>query len=770
MTLIIRTCFLGCLCLMPLLSFGQYHLEVAGISLTDSTQTIDLRIKLTEEGVTAGIQKTELEVYERIGNSKDSSRLNINTLLPREFYSKQTAELEQFVVLILLDLSTDISSEDYQRGLELAETFITKTALAEGSQYYISTFNGTISDTLPFQKNEVKQVLNSFERSSEHSELYSALYQNLRYFRQEDRKKVVLLLTDGRDKPNLDNYRTKIPYDESDINSLITSLDPSFSIYPIGLGDTQEPFLQLLVNSTNNAQDEYALNQIPPSLDSLVTGYLELEANYVVQLIPRPGRECFIGKPRYYTVNWRSVGVTDYYFASDFVKLYRSTNPKCLDSPTANNYLRWLTQFLLGVVLVFGLLGILNVSVPAVTRRNFERKYVSPYRRTPGVREIDPVTGDDFEEGDMVVHRCRQKMLWDTWKGMGNRCINYPKCMDWNNRCDGAGKPMGDERFFSMNGVFRQLNWLWFGILGGFIAWVIFALFKSINFEWYQKIIANIYNKFDSQASGASSSAITESATTLADETLLGVAFGMGICFTLSWMEERTQPRKISWGRILFRTFLGLVISIVIFIVGFNLQYTGIVSNTILSGLITWLLFGITVGFVLSVGSSISFSRALIGGVVAALVGYGIYTLVSMIFQDYTLAKLIAFILLGGTLGIILDTVVSSLEDFELEYITPVEFAGTNRISKWLKAGLEIYIGRQPGSTVYVKWEDEHVAPQHAKLSYSNGVVYIEPLEETLVNNRRVPIGKKTALEHEDMIQLGRFSHSRMRYVEKRQS
>ncbi|MCB0644912.1 MAG: FHA domain-containing protein, partial [Phaeodactylibacter sp.] len=308
------------------------------------------------------------------------------------------------------------------------------------------------------------------------------------------------------------------------------------------------------------------------------------------------------------------------------------------------------------------------------------------------------------------------------------------------------------------------------GMLGGFIAWVLFAFFKFLDFQWYQDLLANIYNTRATAVIASASDQVQQLAKTLADETLLGVAFGTGISLTLSWMEERTQPRQLSWGRILLRTFMGLVISLIVFTIGFNLQYVGLLPNVFLSGLVTWLLFGIGIGFVLSFNSSIGFSRALLGGVIASVVGFCIYMLISSISLNFGLAKLISFIVLGGILGAILNTVVSSLEDFELEYISPVEFRGTNRISKWLRAGLEIFIGRQPGSTVYVKWEDEHVAPQHAKLSYVSGVVYIEALEETLIHNKMLPIGKKIALRDGDMIQLGRFSNTRMKYVERRKS
>ncbi len=71
-----------------------------------------------------------------------------------------------------------------------------------------------------------------------------------------------------------------------------------------------------------------------------------------------------------------------------------------------------------------------------------------------------------------------------------------------------------------------------------------------------------------------------------------------------------------------------------------------------------------------------------------------------------------------------------------------------------------------PACEVYVKWPDKSVKDWHAKLSYSKGVVFIEPNEgEVLVNSQL--IRKKTPLQHLDRIQLGEFSNSVLQFLAK---
>ena len=166
--------------------------------------------------------------------------------------------------------------------------------------------------------------------------------------------------------------------------------------------------------------------------------------------------------------------------------------------------------------------------------------------------------------------------------------------------------------------------------------------------------------------------------------------------------------------------------------------------------------------------SSIILSRGLLGGLLAALAAFLIYQIIAYLFKDYIGAKLISLMVLGGILGSILVTVITALEDFELEYISPQRFKNTVPISKWLKSGIDIFIGTDSGCYVYIKWNDDAVQPQHGRLLYENGAVYIQPLAETMVNGVIIPHNRKMALQNGDIIQLGRASQTRMRYKEKR--
>ncbi len=184
-----------------------------------------------------------------------------------------------------------------------------------------------------------------------------------------------------------------------------------------------------------------------------------------------------------------------------------------------------------------------------------------------------------------------------------------------------------------------------------------------------------------------------------------------------------------------------------VFYFGFYIQYGGLVPNTYLSGLLTWILFGLSIGIILSLRSHIALVRGVVGGLVARLVGPTMYIWGYWLFSsNFLSAKMIGMIVLGAVLGLVLVTVISTLENFELEFVKPKGFQNIP-ISKWLKNSQKILIGKEPGSYVYIKWDDPAVTAQHARLFYENGTVYIQPLAETLVNRKMIDINKKSSVE-----------------------
>ncbi|MCB0842322.1 MAG: FHA domain-containing protein, partial [Bacteroidetes bacterium] len=399
-----------------------------------------------------------------------------------------------------------------------------------------------------------------------------------------------------------------------------------------------------------------------------------------------------------------------------------------------------------GLFLTALILLILSELFPLGRKIFFRQKYVETYEKwffrnkdrllqgnsglIANFQLTDPITERPFKAKDLIVSKCEHVISLNSWNRYGN-CEAYPET------CSQGVYPFGFKKFFAQEGIFLPLNWLWFGCAGGMLGWLVQALIKM------------------------------EFST---GEGVLGLGFGFGLGLLLSWVEELGQTRKISWWRILLRTLLAALAGFIIFSIGEWLKDVAL-KNQIGGTLLTWLLFGPALGYILSIQSSIPPVRGILGGLASAIFGFAVYILLFQgIGNEAETALMLSFIASGGLLGVIIVSVVKSLEDFELEYLSPPAYRRVNPISKWLKAGIEIMIGTNPKQCeVLVKWalQDKYVEDLHARLAYRNGNVYLEPLAETLINGEIASPKKSHILKNGDIIQLGRGSITKMLFREK---
>lgn len=404
--------------------------------------------------------------------------------------------------------------------------------------------------------------------------------------------------------------------------------------------------------------------------------------------------------------------------------------------PTPDQF-SWLDMMVIGLLIVSVFLLILSEGTSLYSRVLFRMKYVKKYRevKMPKVTKHDPLTDDPFRDDELVVVRCRTMTSLNTWKFQNHQCMNYPDCMHKANPCQDGENSTGYEKFFSQKGIYKKLNWLWLGSLGGVIAGIIWTATRGI-------------------ISGVLS------------QSIFGFMLGFTLATSLAYAEERGQGRAFSWMRVGLRGITGAAVGLALFSLG-GFFASGIGGGYVFQ-LLIWLFFGTALGYVLSLNSSILAVRGLLAGLAGSFVGFNIYYFLLLQFQNDSLAIVISLICFGAIMALIMVTVINRLEDFELEILSPPNFRQRIiPISKWLKLQYDIFIGSDQDNRVWVKWNDEVVLPEHAQLSYDKTNVYIEPFGETLLNGRRIPLHKKTCLKDGDVVQLGRDSVSRMQYREK---
>ncbi|MCC6460571.1 MAG: FHA domain-containing protein [Saprospiraceae bacterium] len=754
---------------LPLLAqqseFSFYKYEI-------KDNQFNIYLKAISKGRTERLNTRNLTIYEKIDGVLMPDPLNqLGSRIEIKEQNRQASNTRSMAVLFVLDAGPETPRP---LALEMLQTALDSLSSRNpDAQFFLRVFADSIGSIQPITPGDIQaRASGMLPPLGAGADLYSCLFHSIRELKKvEAEKRVVILISAGDNLPPASGPADQLQYEIKHVKNLLATTDRSFLLFPIGIGpkaSERTSVFSTLIGGTENQQDTFSLFAYPREIGKALNTEIDLAYNNVLQLqYPRP---VFRGEKRQIIVKWTTTGQEAK--SEVFTRGTHNTPDNSLLTPV-NWWVNLITPFLVGISLVLGTLFIFKEAVPFVGKRSFRSQYVSQYTQQDGMaKKRDPMTGDYIKDKELVVTKCpRVTCTLATWEYVGNKCPEYPRCMRYTDPCDGIGAPLGIDNFFAGKGVFRRFNWLWFGMLGGFIAWLLHALFNLLDFTWYRELLAGLLGNLSS-SEAASGEQLLIRVTDWANETLFGMALGTGIAFTLSWVEERFQPRKISWRRIALRTVAGMLASFVIFFGGFYLFTSGMADAALyrfLVNLVIWMLFGLTMGLILSFDSSISISRGMLSGLLASLIAFLAYMAMAEV-GDFVLANMLSFIVLGSILGFTIVTVVTTLEDFELEYLQPDEFRSVNPISKWLKAGIDIYIGREPGSYVYIKWNDPDAAPRHARLTLNQGVVFIQPLADIYINGRPVPLQELTRLNNGDMIKLGRESTTIMRFIEKRKS
>ena len=750
-----------CYCILWLTLFpsqfilGQgLDLKIDTISITRNNPNVDVFIKALSNNQPWDLKADNIVVSEKIGANGRWVPLVIQNVAQRRKVRKEKPKPQDGNFVFLLDVSTAMTQQALTQAKSIIKKIVNKYSITETETFTIQLISNNTLDNKSLiiaNKNNLNQSIDTVKLRNRAPWLYLNLKNRVNTLKNLNGKTIVILLSPGIDRADSTLTFQHLPSAPELIDQLKTLMHkyPKFYIYPISIGDSANTaFLKQLPQITVAKDDEFAKQSIPAKLNQVVQGIEEIIlATHQVKV---QSAECiFMNEQRYYKITSK-VGTLE---SSEYPFKDGSQDDPIRTCYSTVSWVDSLLYLLVGLVILGVLLAFLVFFLPGIRKNRFIQKYVKPYRIEGNRRHRDQLTNRPIEEGEPSVYKCSQVTTLKTWIDFGWHCPNYPNCL--NNpqfRCNGDGAPVNYQAFFDMqDSLVRKLNWLLFGAIGGFIGAAIYLGIKEIersNASFFQQISKDF---------------------NVLNNALIGASFGIGLIFMLSWIEERGQSRNISWLRILLRTFVGAIMSAFIFVIGFYLQYKQIVTNPFIGSLLTWLLFGLGLGYVLSIQSSIPMRKALLGGLLAGLVTFGVRLLIMQISADYFyLASVLSLLCMGAVLGYTLVTIISIFEDFELEYLAPSAYYRTVSIGKWLQSGSSVTIGTAPHSNIYIKWSDEHAIPLHAQLSFENNATYLTAFAETLVNTEIAAPNQKIALNHGDIIQLGRYSKTQMKYLEKR--
>jgi hypothetical protein len=175
--------------------------------------------------------------------------------------------------------------------------------------------------------------------------------------------------------------------------------------------------------------------------------------------------------------------------------------------------------------------------------------------------------------------------------------------------------------------------------------------------------------------------------------------------------------------------------------------------NAWILDMIPWIFFGTSIGFIMSIKTTITWKQGVVGGLVSSIFFLIIYALIKD-FEDA--AFLIGFMLYGAGLGISIATVKSRSEHFFLKIIAGKKNQDVIPVHKWMSSSgghNEVYIGRAFACEIQMNWEknNEDIASKHAKMYInSRGLPVIISLlkDKTVYFNDRfdLDVGKEYQL------------------------
>lgn len=678
-------------------------------------------------------------------------------------YGEETVEQKEspMKVLFLLDLSGSMRGEKLRQAKKAIKEVLDSEIL-NGSDVQFAWFHDWASKSMPVSKYNYSARVDVVDVGPKGKDKDTDLYRTIKVKTEElsqiQGQKVIILLTDGKNDIGRNRlYKGKNALKRLSMEEVLTHVsqyDSTLQIFPVGVGGkANKSFLKKLTESTKNPKDYYSFGVAPKDVSRTFISISRAIAkpNFKIYLLPNYNDAVYCVEDRTVTLNY----IQPLAIASKTTVF--GSNTKCIDLRSPDEQGNALTTFLTGILLLGLLLAILYFSVPLYNNQQFKSKYIKKYKelRQDNRTKKDPLTLEEFQdEDDVVVNGLKNKMLkLSTWKYYNENNLDAGEYQELFQLQTKPGN------FFNQQGVFKKLNWLWFGALGGFLSWIFSFFLAQLNWDWYLLLLESLDGE-------------TQISSSIFNETLVGVAMGASIVGTLAFVEERGQSRKFNIGRIGIRILIGIIAGLFIFFIESALVVK-FIPFYFLRQLIGWTLFGTAMGIVITLFSSIEIQSGVKGGFFASICAFLLYFLLNLPFMDGVfptkIKEIISFISYGGILGYLLFTVVKQLESYELRCLSPSKFSGwQSPISKWLKSPSIDYIiiGKNPKSRVYIKWDDINVKPNHARLLMIKGVPHIEPDEgQVLVNNRA--INKATPLDNEARIKLGENSISILQFLSK---
>ncbi len=719
---------------------------------------------------------------------------------------------DDITISLLVDRSGSISQDDMRLIREAVREFV--FALPEGS-VFLSYFHNFISPTYQLSRATFKEAADTLlvARPEMHTDLHNAVITKILefdtlaaipnqiiderygYIRKNDiarrgsKNNVLILLSDGWDDCGIGYNRPNPKYhphpdfgppdpmmnqfeQPDEVYDYIRTYRNQVTVFTIGYGAALSNFMTSGGSRLDEILEEMASSGggsyhyvTPDKILDLLKGTLpaELMPDFSAKFV-NPPHKIFRGLPRTLHVTLEAPG-----FSASGSKPYllgSFANPIEVQSRSILQIMAW--GVIAGLILILLVLIIIQLIWPLINNQLFMLKYRKRYIPPPAEQKRTcPYCLDPIHERDLVIKKCDHIVHHSCWN------TNDHMCPEFGQNCT-AGK----QNYFDINDPFARknkvfyLNWVFYGLLGGFFSYVAYLLVKDL--EFWHKTVNTMVNWF----AGEMHSAHYGYEHKLAPLYPIGTVLGFFLTFLFAWAEDFRKKKAITVFLMLVRSVIGSLIGFIAFIIGsLFIILLGKPEPYFLVDWIPWLIFGVLLGLSLSVKTTIHWKHGLLGGLFSI-----IFSFIMLYSLGYTfagvlsyIAPIISFMLYGAGLGGSIATVRSTAEQYFLKILNGPKSGTHIAIHKWMssQSGLnEVYIGSANACEIQMNWEKSNeIAGKHAKI-YLNldrkmpVIVSLEKGATTLYDDRVEMIpGKEYDLLNSTTFTI---SETAFQYVEKR--
>ncbi len=695
-------------------------------------------------------------------------------------------------ISLLVDRSGSIDEDEMGRIKDAVKAFAEN--VPPGCLYF-SWFHDDISSSIPLTIENFNDA--ELNTSNKNTALYNAIYTKMLEFDNNsvlpnlDQEKgleknidiagrnsvnnYLIVLTDGKnDVSDIEKYQNPDEFREiyrPELLRLIEKNANNVKVYALGFGENSDAFdereLKQICMASGNPNGYFLAK--PDSIFELLKVRLTdaIAPDYELKLLNEKGKE-YQGKLRHLTIEInapasnmpKAVGSVPY-------ALGTTVHPQIVGKEFFwGNILKGLIT---GIVFLLVIMIIIQLIIPSIKNKIFNAKYVIKYK--PGEHEIRkecPYCGDPLNKGEQVVVKCKHIVHKACWGDYDHVCPEYGQNCD-----DGKQDYFDISDPFSRKNKIYYLKWVLYGLISGFLTWIFYLVLKDMGLV--KNIAAGTVHMIRPNITDQS---IIELFTLkISSLLLIGILMGFFLTSFFAYIEEFRRKTLAIFGGILLRGFIGSLAGFISFYLGsiililLNQPYSAFLFDWI-----PWVIFGASLGLVLSIKTTIVWKYGVLGGLISIIFSF---IVLFFIVGDFGYsALLIGFMVYGAGLGFSIATVRSSAEQYFLKIIEGKKHEETIPVHKWMSfqgGHNEVYIGSGFSCEIQMNWEKDNpeIADRHAKLflNTNRNIPVIVSLEKDRITTYDTRIEMEPGKEYElfsgNTIKIG---NTVFQYLEKEKS